>query len=142
MKTAINFLVVFFCMFSSCTILYYNYRARYVAEYRIPRHVSNQELGELIYANASTEKDPFYGLQKSPDFDSLEFYGPDYHTLKYTMSTTDSTTLVKFDYFGYNGWRKNPPRKVFIEQIRNLLLKEYHATELIVMDNSNEKYPK
>jgi hypothetical protein len=112
-----------------------------VAEYHIPGRLSYQELAEKIYTKASTEKDPFYGLDMSSDFDSLRFYGPDYHTLEYTMSTSDSVTIVKFDYFGYNGWRKNPPRKVLIEQIRNILLNQYHAAEFIIIDISNEKVP-
>lgn len=139
MKKYITIFVFLLVTLNSCTFLFFNYRAKIVVEYKIHGNVDTRKLGLYIYEQASLEKTTFYSLDKSENFDSLVFYGPDYHTLYYNIKSQDSITIIKFDYFGYNGWRGNPPRKSLIEKIRNKLMTEYQAVETIKTYFSNEK---
>lgn len=140
MKAIISITIIL--LFNSCTVFYYNYRSRFVADYEINNSADKKEIGEYIVQEANKEEKPFYGVEFNPEYDSIILYGPDYHTLKYWLIQTDSTLLVKFDYFGYNGWRGNPPRKPFIAKIRSKLTVDLGAKELLKTNQNNEKVKK
>ena len=124
---------------SSCTFLFYNYRSKFEADYQINTSSNKREIGQYIVQEAKNEEKSFYSIDFNPEYDSIILYGPDYHTLKYLLIQGDSSLLVKFDYFGYNGWRGNPPRKTFIEKIKSKLINDLGAKEIVKTNRNNEK---
>jgi hypothetical protein len=118
--------------------LYYNYRCKYDATYLIQETGVKRAIGQKIVDLANQEEEEFYTINYNNEFDSIILYGPDYHTLKFYL-LEDINTKVKFDYFGYNGWRGRPPRKAFIDMFKDELITKYHATESIEKNFTNEK---
>ncbi|MDX1651310.1 MAG: hypothetical protein R3277_02385 [Brumimicrobium sp.] len=139
MKIRLIYFIMMISICSSCTILFYNYRSKYDADYQITANSNKIEIGQYIVQEAKNEAKPFYSVDFNPDYDSIILYGPDYHTLKYFLIQSDSSVTVKFDYFGYNGWRGNPPRKAFIEKIKSKLIDDFGAIETVVTNLNNEK---
>lgn len=142
MKIKAIYFTTIVLILNSCTILYYNYRSRFVADYQINNNSDKKEIGQYIVNEAKKEEKSFYSINFNTEYDSIILYGPDYHTLKYFLIQNDSTFTIKFDYFGYNGWRGNPPRKAFIEKIKSKLIIDLGAQELVKTNWSNEKIKK
>ena len=128
-------------MFNSCAFIFYNYQRVLVTEFSIPNSLNDtlmkQKVGQFIYNHAS--KEDFYEHYTNESFDSLYFYGPDYHHLRFKITERDDSTRVNFDYFGYHGFRSNPPRADFIQSLTDSLKIKFSATESVLKDVSNEK---
>jgi hypothetical protein len=128
-------------IFQSCGFFFYNYRGYIDSNFSIPNNQADTniryQVGQLIYRQSF--KSEFYQRFAAKTFDTLFFYGPDYHSLKFKITENQLTTNVHFVYFGYNGWRKHPPNKLFITAFRDSLKTQFRATEVINKDISNEK---
>jgi hypothetical protein len=127
-------------LLSSCGFLFYNYRAYVDTEYLIPNAKADTlvriQTGKLIYRLSAREK--FYTRFSTPAFDSLYFYGPDYHDFVFKISEEGKGTKILLHYFGYNGNRKKPPHKLFLDAISDSLI-ALGATKTIIRDITNEK---
>jgi hypothetical protein len=125
----------------SCGFLFYNYRGYVEVNYSILNCTLDTNLrysvGQFLFKQSL--KSDFYGRFASQTFDTLCFYGPDYHWLKFKITEDVNETKIHFTYFGYNGWRGHPPQKQFISTIRDSLINGFGATETIIQDVSNEK---
>jgi|694.fasta_scaffold01133_15 hypothetical protein len=128
-------------LFQSCGFLFYNYRASYESNFIIPKKNSDANLsyktGQMIYRQSYISKP--YSRYKSPTYDTLNFYGPDYHTLKFIITESKDTTNIHFTFFAFHGSRSRPPNKKFIESFRDSLKNKFGASEIIVKNISNEK---
>jgi hypothetical protein len=125
----------------SCGFLIYNYRGKLECNYTI-ENINNDttiryNVGNSIFNLSQNSK--LYERYKSKSMDSLYFYGPDYHTIEINIEEKPKTTEIKLKYFGYNGSRKNPPQKTFINSIRDSLINRFGANETIKIQSSNEK---
>jgi hypothetical protein len=138
-KTIITLSMIF--AFNSCGFLFYNYRANLETEYLINSQSNDlkvtKEIGNIIYS--LSEKQKFYHNYVSSSFDSLYFYGPDYHHLSIKISSENTFTKVRLNYFGYNGNRNKPPHKAFINAITDSLTLKYNASQNIITNWSNER---
>ncbi len=132
---------LFSILMYSCGFLFYNYRAKFDTEFLIQNNSSDgtiiKKVGNLIYSLSQNEE--FYTRYKNDSGDSLFFYGPDYHTFKIKILHEKDITKVRLDYFGYNGNRKNPPHKDFINSITDSLVKNYGAKQVIYKNVNNMK---
>jgi hypothetical protein len=144
MKRNVLFFITIAVVFQSCGFLFYNYRASIDSNFIIPNEnqdtIIRYKVGQLIYRQSLQTK--LYGRFASEIFDTLSFYGPDYHTLNFRIKESDKSTNIHFTYFGFNGSRKKPPNKLFIQAIRDSLKIEFGATEVVVKDFNNEKKKK
>lgn len=125
----------------SCAFLFYNYRGYLKTEFTIENKSTDTtvryRVGAMIYRLSAKEN--FYTRYVSPTNDSLDFYGPDYHTFSFRISEDHNTTKVYFRYFGYHGLRSKPPHKLFIQNLTDSLKLTFGATQLIIAEGSNEK---
>jgi hypothetical protein len=128
-------------LFQSCGFIFYNYRGYLDTEFSISNTnvdtTIRHEIGNFIY-RLSTNED-FYTRQASTTYDSLYFYGPDYHRFNIKIWEENKTTKVYLHYFGYNGFRSRPPHKQFIQSLTDSLKIVYGATQTIINDVNNEK---
>jgi hypothetical protein len=112
-----------------------------LVEYAIPRNSSStltiEEIGKFIYRLGNEED--FYTHFSNEKYDSLYFYGPDYHHFNFKLIKRPDTFKVILDYFGYHGFRSKPPRKEFINIISDSLQIKFGAEEDIRYQVSNEK---
>lgn len=110
-------------------------------EYSIPNHSSNsytkEEIGKFIFKLGGEED--FYQHFANENYDSLYFYGPDYHHFDFRLTDHADTIKVMMEYFGHHGFKSNPPRKKFLDQVSASLQKKYKANKVIKYYNSNEK---
>jgi hypothetical protein len=125
----------------SCGVFFYNYRGYIDSDFIIPNISADSSLrfkaGQLIYRQS--KKSELYTRFASATYDSLFFYGPDYHTLWFKLSENKDTTIIHFHYFGYNGWRGKPPHATFINSVRDSLGANFGAVEKVYKQFSNEK---
>jgi len=125
----------------SCGFLFYNYRGYIEANYSIPNTSLDTSMrykvGQFLVRQSLTSD--LYGRFASQTYDTLCFYGPDYHWLKFNITEDSNATKIHFTYLGYNGWRGHPPQKQFISIIRDSLVNSFGAIESIIQDVSNEK---
>jgi len=125
----------------SCGFLFYNYRASYESNFIIPNKSSDTNLkyktGQMIYRQSY--KSQLYRRYKSAAYDTLNFYGPDYHRLSFIIGEKQDSINIHFSFFASNGWRRNPPNKKFIESMRDSLKNKFGALEIIINNFSNEK---
>lgn len=128
-------------IFQSCGFWFYNYRASIDSNFIIPNeHLDTAiryKVGQLIYRQSF--KSDLYKRFASKTFDTLSFYGPDYHTLQFRITESDQSTTIHFNFFAFNGWRSRPPNKLFIQSFRDSLKNEFGAVEIINKDINNEK---
>ncbi len=128
-------------IFQSCGFFFYNYRGYIDSNFSIPNNQADTniryKIGQLIYRQSFKSK--LYSRFASKSFDTLFFYGPDYHSLKFKIIEKQQTTNIHFHYFGNNGWRSHPPHKLFISAFRDSLRTKFGATENINKEISNEK---
>jgi hypothetical protein len=126
---------------NSCGFLFYNYRANYQTEFTFKEAMNDtllrHEIGEMILK--LSEKEKFYETFNSANYDSLYFYGPDYHHLTFRLFKDSNLTKVEFDYFAWNGNRRKPPLKKFIQEFTDSLKMKFGASQVILKDLSNEK---
>ena len=139
LKYIVMLLPVLAC--SSCAFIFYNYRGTLITEFFIKN--SNKDTTVRLQAgkmiNRIAFRQDFYSRYASPSFDSLYYYGPDYHYLRFKITETDTATKITFRYSGYHGFRSRPPRKPFITAVRDSLVKYFGARETVIREVSNEK---
>jgi hypothetical protein len=128
-------------LFQSCGFWLYNYRAAIDSNFVIPNEHADTtiryKVGQMIFRQSF--KSDLYHRFASKTYDTLGFYGPDYHTLKFRISESNKSTNVHFTFFAFNGWRSRPPNKLFIQSFRDSLKNKFGATETVVKDFNNEK---
>ena len=131
-------------VFQSCGFWFYNYRASIDSNFIIPNKNLDTNIrykvGQLIYRQSL--KSDLYQRFNSNTYDTLSFYGPDYHRLNFKIVETNESTNIHFTFFAFNGWRGRPPNKLFIQSFRDSLKNKFGATEIIIRDISNEKKKK
>jgi hypothetical protein len=128
-------------LLQSCAFLIYNYRGYLDTEFSIPNNTADSNVrhqaGELIYRLSNKEQ--FYHRYSSATYDSLYFYGPDYHHFRFKIYEDNQTTKVHLCYSGYHGFRSTPPHKQFIQSLTDSLTLKFGATQIVIKDVSNEK---
>ncbi len=128
-------------LLNSCGYIFYNYRSKIIIVYSIPLNTpldySVKEIGGFIYKLG--QKEDFYDYFSSNNFDSVYFYGPDYHTFNFKLLEEMDSLKITLDYFGYNGNRLKPPRAEFLQIISDSLKNKFGAKENIVYLRSNQK---
>lgn len=138
MKTILPF---FLLLSSSCGFWIYNYRGILVTEFNIRKpkgdSLKKEEVVRFIYDLAESEH--FYKRWIGPNYDSLYLYGPDYHHFRFSIRDRDTAVSIYLRYFAFNGWRKKPPHKKFVDQMTDSMKYRFHATEVIWKNINNEK---
>jgi hypothetical protein len=128
-------------LLQSCAFIFYNYRCKLDTEFSIVNKTGDtlvrHQVGQLIYRLSSKEK--FYTRYHTSTFDSLYFYGPDYHDFQIKIYETKEQTKVHLNYFGFHGFRNNPPHKQFIKSLSDSLRINFGATQTIIEDINNER---
>ncbi|MES2131710.1 MAG: hypothetical protein V4506_05125 [Bacteroidota bacterium] len=128
-------------LFNSCAFIIYNYRGKLDTEYIVLNTVKDTTtkiaIGKLIFNLSVKEK--FYTRNANPAFDSLHFYGPDYHTFLIRLYEINDTIKIRLKYVGYHGFRSRPPHKIFIQTLNDSLKTKFKATQITYLDISNEK---
>lgn len=108
------------------------YSGKYIAGYTVQNRQEDQNAKEISidFINQLATKN---SLSKDPKFngiDTLGFYGQPYHYFKFWFEQRDSNTIVKLDYYGNFGSRKNQPyRELFIE------LNDFMKANFIIIDH-------
>lgn len=127
--------------FQSCGFLFYNYRGFLDTEFSITNNGADttirHQVGKLI--SRLSNKEHFYHHYSSVTFDSLYFYGPDYHRFRFKIYEKNQATKVHLFYSGYNGFRRRPPHKQFIQSLTDSLKLKFGATQIVTKNISNEK---
>jgi hypothetical protein len=137
-------LLIFFVsglVFQSCGFFFYNYRCTYDCDFTIPNKNADTNLRYAIgkYIDNISNNHSFYSNFATPTYDSLSLYGPDYHTLTFKIKEINNATNIHFHYFAYNGSRKRPPHKLFIQNLTDTLKIKFGATQTINYDHNNER---
>ena len=125
----------------SCAFMFYNYRSYLDTEFSIPNNAADTTIryqaGKLIDRLSSKEK--FYHAYVGTLYDSLYFYGPDYHHFRFKIYEDNQTTKIHLRYSGYHGLRSNPPHKQYIQTLADSLKLKFGASQVVIKAVSNEK---
>ena len=104
-------------IFQSCGFWFYNYRASYDSNFIIPNENADTtiryKVGQMIFRQSF--KSDLYHRFASKTYDTLSFYGPDYHTLKFRISESNKSTNVHFNKI--HSPRSVPFSAQFVDQL-------------------------
>jgi hypothetical protein len=135
------FLMLSGLLFNSCAFIIYNYHGQLNTEYTITYTEKDNTkrilIGKYIYTMFSNGD--FYTRKASQAFDSLYFYGPDYHSFRIRLQESNDTIKIHLRYVGHHGFRSRPPHKILIETLTDSLKTRFNATQITRVDVSNEK---
>lgn len=125
----------------SCGVFIYNYRCSMDGNYSIPNPSADTSLRHDVgkFIMELSGKYRFYHRFASATYDSLYLYGPDYHKFTFKVRDMNQTTDIQLHYFGYNGSRRRPPQKEFIQSLNDSLKSKYGATVTILTNYNNER---
>jgi len=140
MKLFIISTLIFFLL-SSCGFLIYNYRAEMVFSYEVNlvNSEKNQKISLCTEIINLISLEKFYNVKINSNKDSINLYGPDYHSVTITLKEKSPLLEINVFYSGYNGNRRNPPLKRFFNNL-DTLMKKYGANKIIIKKLSNEKF--
>ena len=128
-------------LLQSCAFIFYNYQGYLETEFSITNNAADTSIryqaGKLI--NKLSSKEKFYRNYSSTTYDSLYFYGPDYHHFRFKIYEDNQTTKIHLRYSGYHGFRSRPPHKQYIQSLTDSLKLKFGATQIVIKDVSNEK---
>lgn len=93
-------------------------------------------INQLAVQNALT-KDPQYN-----GYDTLGFYGKPYHYFKFWFEQHDTTLVLKMDYSGSFGSRKNKPYKDFFIALNTFMEENFIIIEQHIKEENNLKKDK
>jgi hypothetical protein len=107
------------------------YSGKYIAIYTVQNKQIDKSAKEISidFIHQLAEK---HSLSNDPKFngiDTLGFFGQPYHYFKFWFEQKDSSAIVKLDYHGVFGSRKDQPyREVFID------FNDFLKTNFIIID--------
>ena len=120
------------------------YSGKYLATYSVQNKQADKNVKEISinFINQLADKN---SLSKDPKFngiDTLGFYGQPYHYFKFWFEQGDSSTIVKLDYWGTFGSRKNQPYKDLFNELNDFMKANFIIIEQDVKEENNVKTKK
>jgi hypothetical protein len=117
------------------------YSGKYIATYTVQNRQADQNAKEISidFINQLADKN---SLSKDPKFngiDTLGFYGQPYHYFKFWFEQRDSSTIVKLDYWGTFGNRKNQPYKDLFNELNDFMKMNFIIVEQDIKEDNNSK---
>lgn len=112
MTKRVLLILIFGSLFNSCAFIFYNYQGYLQAEFAIPNEKNDSAIryqsGQMLFRLPARSK--FYSRYISPNgFDP--FLWPGLPNITFSIREEKEITKIKLNYFGYHGFRRNPPHK-------------------------------
>lgn len=127
-----------FLLLTSC------YSTTYLATYTVQSktsatnaiEVSTKFIDKLADKNELAKDNKFIGT------DTLGFYGKPYHYFTFTYKQKDSQTIIKLDYWGVYGSRRNPPYRDLLQNITDSMQANFILLDKVIQEQNNAKRKK
>ena len=113
------------------------YSGKYLATYTIQN--KNNKAISIDFINKLADK---YALSKDSKYngiDTLGFYGDPYHYFKFWFEQKDTNTILKLDYVGTFGKRKNKPYKNLFNEFNVFLKENFIIIEQDIKEENNSR---
>jgi len=117
------------------------YSAKYVATYTVQDKNKNTKEITIKFINQLADKNSLSKDTKYNGIDTLGFYGRPYHYFKFWFDQKDNNVVVKLDYWGNFGSRKNKPYQDFFNELNDFMKENFIIIEQDIKEenNSNKK---
>lgn len=120
------------------------YSTKYLATYTVQSKtsatntiaVSTKFINKLADKNELTKDRKFIGT------DTLGFYGNPYHYFTFSFEQKDTQTVIKLDYWGIYGSRKNPPYRDLLQNIMDSIQTNFILVDKDIKEQNNAKEKK
>jgi hypothetical protein len=115
------------------------YSTKYLATYAVQSkttntiEVSTKFIDKLADKNELTKDNKFIGT------DTLGFYGKPYHYFTFSFEQKDSQTIIKLDYWGTYGSRRNPPYRDLLQNITDSIQANFTLLDKDIKEQNNAK---
>jgi hypothetical protein len=123
-----NFLpIILIFLFTSCM-----YSAKHIATYTIRNKNAEKDTKELSveFINQLAERNHLSKDPKYNGIDTIGFFGKPYHYFKFWFEEIDNNLMVKLDYWGNYGSKRNKPYSdLFVE------LHDFMETNFIILEH-------
>jgi hypothetical protein len=115
------------------------YSRTYIATYTIQNNQTDNKIKEISidFINRLAEKNSLSKDTKFNGIDTLGFYGQPYHYFKFWFEQKDNKTIVKLDYWGTFGNRKNEPYRELFNDLNDFMKANFIIIE---QDIKEENY--
>jgi hypothetical protein len=129
-------LVGFIFLFNSCF-----YSAKYLATYKVQNNRTTNETKELAinYINQLAAKNTLIKDTKYYHTDTIGFFGQPYHYFKFWFEEKDKIIILKLDYKGSFGSRKNKPYKDLFTDLNTFMNGNFIVLEEDIKEENNSK---
>ena len=120
------------------------YSGKYIATYTVQDKNKDKNSREITidFINQLADKN---ALSKDPKYngiDTLGFYGQPYHYFKFWFEKKDTNTILKLDYWGTFGSRKNKPYKDLFNELNEFMKENFIILEQDIKDENNSRKKK
>ena len=120
------------------------YSGKYIATYTIQNKQTDKNAKEISidFINQLADKNSLSNDPKFNGIDTLGFFGQPYHYFKFWFEQRDSNTIVKLDYYGTFGSRKNQPYRDLFNELNDLMKANFIILEQDIKEENNARTKK
>ncbi|WP_125869929.1 hypothetical protein [Williamwhitmania taraxaci] len=117
------------------------YSGKYFASYTVQNKQTdkNAKVISIDFLNQLADKNSLTKDSKFDGIDTLGFYGQPYHYFKFWFEQIDSNTIVKLDYYGVYGSRKNQPYRDLFSELNDFMKTNFIIIEQDIKEENNAK---
>ena len=117
------------------------YSSKHTSSYTVQDKNTNKSTKKITidYINKLAFKNSLTRDTKYDGVDTLGFYGSPYHYFKLWFEPENNNTIVKLDYWGIFGSRKNQPYKDFFIELNNFMNNNFIILNQNIKEEKNSK---
>jgi hypothetical protein len=131
-------LLLFLCILflDSCI-----FSGKYIASYRVMAKNTKKSTKEIYtdYINHLAAKNKFIIDSKYNGTDTLGYYGQPYHYFKFWLEVSEGDTVLRIDYYGSFGSRRNQPYKELFNELNSFMNENFIIIEKEINEENNAK---
>jgi hypothetical protein len=120
------------------------YSGKYIGTYTVKNQQTEKNAKEISidFINQLAVKNSLSIDPKFNGIDTLGFFGQPYHYFKFWFEQKDSNTIIKFDYYGVYGSRKNQPYHDLFKELNDFMKANFVIIEQDIKEDNNAKTKK
>lgn len=120
------------------------YSGNYSASYTVKNKQADKNAKEISidFVNQLAVKNSLINDAKFIGTDTLGFFGKPYHYFKFWFEQRDSSTVVKLDYHGSFGSRKNEPYQDLFNELNDFMKANFIILEQDIKEENNARTKK
>jgi hypothetical protein len=120
------------------------YSGKYIGAYTVKnqqternaKEISIDFINQLAVKNSLSKDKRFNGI------DTLGFFGQPYHYFKFWFEQKDNNTIIKLDYYGVFGSRKNQPYRDLFKELNDFMKANFIIIEKDIEEENNARIKK